>query len=308
LSVPAPYPGPLPASGAREKKPPLPPFGGRGQGEGGVHGTAQICFTQSDSRTRLSQLYQRHPLRVLFPAPESGDLPTAVLVTTSGGLVGGDRLDIHVRLGETAQARVTAAAAEKAYRSLGPKAKVAQHLEVGNGAWLEFLPPETILFDGARLDRTTIVDLAAGAGFLGGGITVFGRRARGERFTYGRLRERWVFHRDGRLIWGDALLLDGDIAATIADPACFDGAAAFATLVLALPGQQAQRFLAPARGVLAGAAPDVRAGATMVGGLLVARWLAYDAAALRRAYADLACYLREAAMGLPARLPRLWHV
>ena len=36
--------------------------------------------------------------------------------------------------------------------------------------------------------------------------------------------------------------------------------------------------------------------------------LAADALPLRRAYAELACHLREAAMGLPPRLPRLWHV
>jgi len=29
---------------------------------------------------------------------------------------------------------------------------------------------------------------------------------------------------------------------------------------------------------------------------------------LRRAYADLACHLRQVAMGLPPLLPRLWHV
>jgi urease accessory protein len=54
--------------------------------------------------------------------------------------------------------------------------------------------------------------------------------------------------------------------------------------------------------------PGLRAGVTVVNGLLVARWLAADALPLRRAYADLACHLRHAAMGLPPRLPRLWHV
>ena len=52
----------------------------------------------------------------------------------------------------------------------------------------------------------------------------------------------------------------------------------------------------------------MRSGATVVNGLLVARWLGDDALALRRAYADLACHLRAAAMGLPPRLPALWHV
>ena len=273
-----------------------------------ITGVAEIGFSDANGATRLSHLYQRQPLRVLFPTPEPGDLPTAVIATTAGGVVGGDRQRIEIRLGVRARAHMTAAAAEKIYRSLGPDAAVRQDLQVRQEGWLEFLPPETILFDGARLDRVTQVDLAAGAGFLGGGITVFGRRARGETFRRGRLRERWEFRRDGRPVWGDALLLDGDIAATIADPACFDGAAAFATLVLALPEGDPQRFLEAARALLAATADGVRGGATVVGGLLIARWLAHDAAALRRCYADLACYLRARAMGLPPRLPRLWRV
>jgi hypothetical protein len=52
----------------------------------------------------------------------------------------------------------------------------------------------------------------------------------------------------------------------------------------------------------------LQAGVTCVAGMVVARWLAADAAALRRAYAGLACHLRQAAMGLPPSLPRLWHV
>jgi urease accessory protein len=174
---------------------------------------------------------------------------------------------------------------------------------------LEFLPPETILFEEARLSRETIVDLAPGAGFLGGGIVVFGRRARGERFTRGFLHEVWEVRRGGALVWGDALHLDGDIAATVADPACFDGAAAFATQILVPPACDPRRFLDSARAVQAtSAVAGLRAGATVVGGLLVARWLARDAMALRRAYADLACHLRGEALGLPRRLPRLWHV
>jgi urease accessory protein len=174
---------------------------------------------------------------------------------------------------------------------------------------LEFLPPETILFDGARLRRTTTVDLAVGARFLGGGIVVFGRRARGERFTRGLLHELWEVRRAGKLVWGDALHLDGDIAATIADPACFDGAAAFATLILAPDGAEPDKIVDDARAVQAASAGEgLRAGATAVGGLVVARWLAQDAMRLRRAYADLACHLRAEALGLPRRLPRIWHV
>ena len=279
----------------------------------GTTGVAEIGLARRDGATRLTHLYQRDPLRVLFPESEADDIQLAVLLTTSGGLIAGDRLTISATVEDGAAAHVTAAAAEKIYRSTGATTAVTQHLAVADGAWLEYLPPETILFDGARLRRGTRIELAPRAGFLGGGILVFGRQARGERLTHGLVNERWEVWHDGALTWGDALHLDGDnggdMAATIADPACFAGAAACATLILMPPAGDPGAFLDGTRAVQARrATPGLQAGATIVGGLLVARWLAVDALPLRRAYAELACHLREAAMGLPPRLPRLWDV
>jgi urease accessory protein len=270
-----------------------------------VLGTAEIGFAQRNGATRLVHLYERDPLRVLFPLAEVGEPPLAAIVTTSGGLVAGDHIDIAVTVADGAAAHVTASAAEKFYRSLGATTVVEQRLAVGADARLEFLPPEAILFDAARLRRRTIVELTRGAGFLGGGIIVFGRRARGECFTSGLLHEVWEVRREGRLVWGDALHIEGDVAAVMADPACFDGAAACATLILAPPGDAA-RFIDKARKVQSRS--EMRAGVTIVADVLIARWLGRDALTLRRAYADLAMHLREAAFGLPPRLPRLWHV
>jgi urease accessory protein len=274
-----------------------------------TEGAAEIRFGRRDGVTRLAQLYQRDPLRVLFPLPAAGDPPVAVIVTTSGGLVAGDRLDVHVELAQGAAAHVTASAAEKVYRSTGRTTTIKQTLSIGPGAALEFLPPETILFDGARLRRETIIDLAPGSAFLGGDIVVFGRRARGERFASGFLHEVWELRCDGELVWGDALHLDDDVGRIIDDPACFDGSAAFATMILWPPAEDARSLLETARAVQSSSATaGLRAGATAVSGLVIARWLAADAAVLRRAYADLACHLRSVALGLPGRLPRVWHV
>ena len=274
-----------------------------------TEGAAEIGFARRDGISRLARLYQRDPLRVLFPAPAAGDPPVAVIVTTSGGLVAGDRLDIRVELAPGATAHVTASAAEKVYRSTGRTTTIRQTLSIGPGAALEFLPPETILFDGARLQRETVIDLAPGSAFLGGDIVVFGRRARGERFANGFLREVWELRRNGYLVWGDALHLDDDVGRIIDDPACFDGAAAFATMIFSPPAGDVRSLLDGAR-VVQGvcATTGLRAGATTIAGAVIARWLASDAAVLRRAYADLACHFRSAALGLPPRLPRVWHV
>lgn len=274
-----------------------------------TEGIAEIRFAVRDGVTRLVHLYQRDPLRVLFPAAAPGDSPLAVLATTSGGLVAGDRLDIDVAVASNAAAHVTASAAEKVYRSTGRTTTIAQTLSVGPGAALEFLPPETILFDSARLRRHTVVDLAADAAFLGGDIVVFGRRARGERFASGLLREVWEVRRGGELVWADALHLEEDVARIIDDPACFDGAAAFATMILVPPEQNLRELLEGAR-LLVSVCPKkaLRAGVTAMEGLLIARWLGAEAALLRRAYAGFACHLRHAVLGLPPCLPRVWYV
>ena len=164
--------------------------------------------------------------------------------------------------------------------------------------------------------ETTVIPRAGVRAWLSGArtegsgdILVFGRRARGERFTRGFLREVWQVRREGRLVWGDALHLEDDIARIIDDPACFDGAAAFATIILAPAGREARDFVESARAIQSvDTASELRAGVTTIAGLVIARWLAADAALLRRGYADLACHLRQAAMGLPPLLPRLWHV
>jgi urease accessory protein len=271
-------------------------------------GIAEIGFVAREGRARLSHLYQTDPLRVLFPDAPPGELPVAVLLTTSGGLVGGDRLTIDVDIGSGAAVHVTAQAAEKIYRSNGPDTALDIALRIGASARLEYLPPETILFDGARLRRRAVVALASDAVLLAGEILVFGRIASGERMASGLVHDAWELRRDGRLIWADSFHLADDSLGSLlnksADPSCLDGATACATLFLAAP--DAAAFLAGARESIA--ASGVRGGATMVSGVLVARLLGTDAAALRGAYVRLAGHLRQAQAGLPAAMPGLWHV
>src|SRR5579883_3424381 len=144
---------------ARTQSAPLPPLQ-RGDG------AAEIVFARRGANTVLGHLYQRAPLRVLFPRPAPGDLPGATLLTTSGGLAGGDRLSLSIKAEAGAAGSVTAAAAEKIYRSLGPSVAMAVTLAAEEGGWLEYIPQETILFDGARLERRITSSLAPNARLL----------------------------------------------------------------------------------------------------------------------------------------------
>lgn len=269
-----------------------------------VHGRATVAFANDLGRDRLREVYHTDPLRLLFPTPASGDPPTAVVVTTSGGLVGGDRLEIAASVGEGATALVTAQAAEKVYRSAGDDVRFDVSLTVEDGGWLEWLPQETILFDAARLRRTTSVEVNGSGRLLAGELLVFGRIARGERFAQGLARDAWEVRRDGRLVWADALHLDGDVADLLDHPAGFAGATAYGTIVYV--GQDAADRLDAARALLEDVAPH--AGATVLGEVLVIRLLGRDAQRLRTDFGRLWAGLRRELNGLPARLPRLWHV
>jgi urease accessory protein len=266
-------------------------------------GASEIRFSRKDGLTALSHLFQRAPCRVLFPNAPADDLPLAALLTTSGGLAGGDRVRISVAVERGAQAVVTTQAAEKIYRSLGPDTRVDVALSVAADAWLEWIPQETILFDRARLSRRTTVEIESGGRLLAAEMLVFGRAARGERLSAGLLHDRWTVREAGRLRWVDAIRLLGDVASQLDAPAGFDGAAAVATAIYV--GGNAASLLPLARALALDS--DSRAGATVIDGILLARFIARDARILRADLADYLAHLRRAAADLPARVPRLWQ-
>ena len=149
-------------------------------------GESRVVFARRDGQTRLSDLYQRDPCRVLFPDPEPGEPPQAVLVTTSGGVTDGDSLTMAIEVGPGAEAVAATQAAEKIYRA----ARSTEHcrmdiaVTVGEGAALDWLPQETIVFQGARLRRRTVADVASGGSLLACEMVVLGRAASGERPRY----------------------------------------------------------------------------------------------------------------------------
>lgn len=272
-----------------------------------VTGSAALRFDCRHRRTVLAALDQRAPVRVLFPVGGDDGVATAVIATLGGGLVSGDRLRLDVGVGVGARAQITAQAAEKIYRSTGADSRIDVSLRCAADGWLEWLPQETIVFDRARFERTTALFADPKARALAGDLVVFGRRASGETLTRGRVGDGWRVHVGGRLVWTDLFRIDGDLSRPFGRGGCLAGAAALATLVYV--GEDASALLAQARALIgddAAASTTVRAGATVVGGVLVVRWLAWDARRLRAAFALVWTALRRQAGGLEAAMPRIW--
>lgn len=259
-------------------------------------GRAELRLVAHAGGTRIAHLHQSAPLRILFPDSDPDEPKQAALVNVAGGLAGGDSLGIAIDLAHGARVTATTPAAEKIYRSLGPETRIASMLTLAEDTTCEWLPQETILFEGARLTRRMDVSLAASTRLLAVEMLVLGRAARGERFTTGALHDRWRIRRGGRLLWADAVRLRDPGAA--ASPFVLAGAGAIATLLLATPDAEARRD--QARELSGGQA------GILAPGLLIARWMG-EAGAVRRSLAAAIEALRQSALGLPPRLPRLWR-
>ncbi|ONG53531.1 hypothetical protein BKE38_11935 [Pseudoroseomonas deserti] len=263
-----------------------------------AHGRAELGFRQTPRGTALGHLFHAAPYRILFPVPEPDDLPSAALVNVGGGLAGGDSLSLEVTLEAGAAAQVTTPAAEKIYRSLGDATRIDSRLVLPPGATLEWLPQETILFDGARLERRMRVEMAPDARLLATEMLVLGRAARGEAFDHGSLLDSWRLQRGGRLDWADALDLSGDLPARRTAPFGYAGANAMALLLFAAPVAEALA----ARDLMRDEGLD----ATLARpGLLLARWLG-EASSVRDGLTKILPKFRASLLGLPPRLPRLW--
>jgi len=160
--------------------------------DNGWLGRLELGFEEAFGTTRLVKRRHEGPLRVQRAFfPEGRSVPHVVVLHPPGGVVGGDRLEISVDLGARARALITTPAAQKLYRSAGPEAHQHNQLSLERAAELEWLPGETIAFDGARVRTTTRAVLNEGSAFIGWEIGCYGRPSSGAPFEHGCLEQRF---------------------------------------------------------------------------------------------------------------------
>ncbi|MFK3740626.1 urease accessory protein UreD [Massilia sp. TN1-12] len=258
----------------------------------------QLGFARNGGATRLARREHRGPLRVQKALyPEGPDACHVIVVHPPGGVVGGDQLDVGIDAGADCHVLATSPGAAKWYRANGRVSRQNVRLQAGPGAAIEWLPQETIFYDDASVELDHEVDLAPGARYLGSEVLVFGRRASGERFSRGRIRQRTRIREGGRLLWCEQGILT---PAGIASPFGLGGHAVCAT------------FLAVGASVPAAVQAGLRAAdpllaLSQVKSVFVARHLGDDAEAARAAMRRVWQALRPHYLGRPACLPRIWN-
>ncbi|HET7096350.1 MAG TPA: urease accessory protein UreD [Casimicrobiaceae bacterium] len=262
-----------------------------------------LRFECDGARTVLRGRAHVGPLRVQKALyPEDATVCQVVVVHPPAGIVGGDSLAIDVAVGEGAHAQATTPGAAKWYRSAGRFARSSTTIHAESGATVEWLPLETLLFDGARAAIGFAIDLAGDARFIGWDITCLGRTASGERFDNGRLEQRFDLRRDGELLWCDRIVLEGG-ARALQSGAILGGAPVFGTMI-ATPGDANDALLAACRGVRCESGD---AAITRLPHVFVARFVGDSVAAARTYFATLWGLLRPALARREAVHPRIWN-
>jgi urease accessory protein len=255
---------------------------------------ARGSFARVGKRTEPERLFETGGLRWRFP--RSSSPCEAAIVNTGGGVAGGDSYSVSLALGEGAEVEATTPSAERIYRSDGLAASIVTRLTLKPGARLFWLPQETLMFDGARLERRLEVETSGEAEFLIAETLVFGRLAMGETRIDASVRDSWRVRRDGRLVFADETRID-HVGATLDRKAVGAGARALSTIVAAAPDIEAR--LPDLRAALEAAGPGVESGASAFDGLIVARLLAASFDQLRMG-------LVASIVALGGRKPRLW--
>ena len=267
-----------------------------------AQGSCRILLSGSENRTRIMDVFQRSPIRVMFPRAGGGALEEAVLINTAGGIAGGDRLECSVTALANASIAVTSQAAEKVYRALNQPARIVTKLQAREATKLAWLPQETIVFNRARLCRETEIELFSGAELLALEWLVLGRGAHGEEVRGGHITDSWRVKKDGRLIWADTFRATDETFPHVHRKALLSNRRAVATLIHFGPDLDIRlEFLRDIASSL-----ECDCAATSVGGLIIVRFAANVSSNLRLALRSfLQQFGREFGPG-PFRVPKMW--
>jgi urease accessory protein len=234
--------------------------------------------------------------------PEGDEVCHVIVVHPPAGIAGGDHLQLSARVNAGAHAVMTTPGAAKWYRSTGAWARQQISLDVAEDACLEWLPQETIVFDGAVADMRTEVSLSSTASFIGWEVLCLGRSGSGEKFARGHCSMLTRIARGGVPLWHERAAFDGG-ADVLFSPAGLGGRTVCATLLATAPGIDSIA-LPPLREI---APEEGDAAITRLPGLLAARYLGDSSEAARAYFTSLWALLRPALCGREAVVPRIWR-
>ncbi|MCI0558638.1 MAG: urease accessory protein UreD [Nitrososphaera sp.] len=156
-------------------------------GSGTERGAAFVKLASSNSKTVVGHLATRAPLlvqRALYPDGEHPGMAHLYLMSSSGGILQGDRFEIAVDAGEHTMTHITTQAATKIYRMNNGYASQAVTITAQGGSYIEFLPYQLIPFKSSRFYQDVRINVSTDSTVVYSETLSAGRVASGEKFDF----------------------------------------------------------------------------------------------------------------------------
>lgn len=266
-------------------------------GRPGWEAQLRLGFSRRQDKTILAERRHRGPLAVQRPFYADDGLCHVYLLHPPGGIVAGDSLAIDVTLAKGSEVLLTTPAAGKCYRSDNRTAEQSVSLMIGDQSALEWLPQETIVYDGARLRSDMRIDLGRAARLIGWDMLVFGRPSAEEIFDSGEVYSGWRMLKSGQPFHTERMLLD---SAAVKSNWGLQGCSSCGTL-FAVPATV--KALERVRELI-GDAPG--RGVTLIDDVLICRAIDARADRLRAFFQTVWAVLRPDVLQRADLPPRIW--
>jgi len=268
-----------------------------------ANGSLKISF----SKNEISNLHYTTPLRAFSNDDGNDDIPAAVIVNTSGGLVSGDKHKVNINLKNNCKALIFSQSAEKIYKSVNNiEANISNEIKVGENSWLEWLPQETILFENSRLNRSLKIYLSKSSESLAGEIVVLGRLAKGEFANNVFLKDFISVYKNSKMQWLDIVLFDDEIKKARKSITRLGGANCFFTIVFS--SENVEKYEQIIYKFIKNNILDLTISLTIINDNLVIRGMSEDPLFLRKIFAKIWIFIRSDIKKLPPFMPKLWWV
>ena len=263
----------------------------------------ELGYQHRETRTVLSHRKHVGPLIVQKPFYPEGEVCHTYLIHPPGGVVGGDRIELDINIGQQANSLVTTPAANKFYRSAGEVAVLQQTINVEKDATMEWLPQETILFSASEVNMKTSIYLEKQTRFIGWEMICLGRPASNDYYDDGHCLQQLEVYIDKqpRLLERVHLNSHPDFLTQQW------GMANNTTSATMLIYPADKKLLQLVREHLEQTTSHVRLAATLLDDMLVIRGMAKEAEPLREALFELWRVTRPEVTGKASCIPRIWN-
>lgn len=260
-----------------------------------------IEYGTRDARSRITRLHHVGPLALQKGFyPDGSGMVQNYILHPPGGLVGGDRLSLDVRVRDQAAVLLTTPAAGKIYRTPQQPSSFSMQATVEDDSELLWLPQENIVYEGAYHRSELDWMVHPRARLTAWDIQCLGRPGSGQAFDQGRLFTQMKLRSARKLLFLERHGIEGG-SPMLQQPWGLAGYTAFGSMLLYWPNCY---FMDHACGDQSG--DDVEVGITRRDNWLVARARAACPLRLRERLLALLRSLYSEHLGRAFSVPRIW--